>query len=309
MPVLSGVPQGSILGPLLFTVYINDLPSFISLSSCLLFADDTKLSKAVSSRLDCTHLQKDINALQQWSILSGLNFNVAKTFLLSFCSRSHQLSVDYTLNNSIIPKVTTAKDLGILFSENLSWSDHYNLISKNAYSQLSLIKRSFSSACPLSVKKLLYTSLVRSKLTYCSQVWRPMLLKDISNLERIQRRATKYIIGHSALSYRDRLISLQLLPLMYFYEYLDILLLIQSLKYPDDSFDIYTFISFSSSPTRSNTQTKLVPQYCASNRTRHFYFHRIVRLWNALPPIDLSLSPYNQITAQEVLLVAFSRTF
>ena len=151
-----------------------------------------------STVLTCS---KDINALQQWSILSGLNFNVAKTFLLSFCSRSHHLCVDCTLNNSIIPKVTAA---GILFSQNLSWTDHYNFISKNAYSQLSLIRHSFSSACPLSIKKLLYTSLVRSKLTYCSQVWCPMLLKDISNLERnrIQRRATKYIIGHSALSYR-----------------------------------------------------------------------------------------------------------
>lgn len=290
LPVCSGVPQGSILGPLLFLVHINDLPSFISFSSTLLFADDTKLSKAVSSTLDCSHLQQDIHALEQWSSFSGLQFNVTKSFLLRFCCHSPQQTVNYTLNNSVIPQVTTTRDLGVLFSENLSWTDHYNSLLRQAYSQLYLIKRTFSTACPLSVKKLLYTSLVRSKLTYCSQVWRPMLIKDITNLERIQRRATRYITGHSSPSYRDRLISLHLLPLMYFYEYLDILLLVQSLKFPDESFAITNYISFSSSSTRSNSTSKLSSRYCAFNRSRHFYFNCIVRLWNALPPIDLSLS-------------------
>ena len=114
-----------------------------------------------------------------------------------------------------------------------------------------------------------------------------MLIKDIINLERIQRRATKYITGGSTLSYRDR--PLHLLPLMYFYEYLDVLL-VQSLKYPDDSFNINNYITFSSSTTRSNSLTKISFRYCATNRARHFYFNRIARLWNALPHIDLSLS-------------------
>ena len=225
--VLPGVPQGSILGPLLFVAHINDLPTFISFSNTLLFADDTNLSKAVSSSLDCSHLQQDIQALQKWSSLSGLTFNVAKLFLLRFCSHSSNTSVDYHLNNSAIPHVTTSRDLGILFSANLSWTDHYNSISHSAYGQLNLIKRTFSSASPQFVKKALYTSLVRSKLTYCSQVWRPMLIKDIINLERIQSRATRYILGGwSAYDYRDRLISLHMLPLMYFYEFLDIIFLV-----------------------------------------------------------------------------------
>ena len=87
LPVLSGVPQGSILGPLLFVAHINDLPTFISFSNTLLFADDTKLSKAVSSSLDCSHLQQDIQALQKWSSLS---FNVAKSFLLRLRLHSNE---------------------------------------------------------------------------------------------------------------------------------------------------------------------------------------------------------------------------
>ena len=77
----------------------------------------------------------------------------------------------------------------------------------------------------IHIKKLMYISLVRSRLTSCSQVWRPMLIKDIVTLERVQRHANKFIVAASSVSYRDRLITLNLLPLMYFYEYLDLLIL------------------------------------------------------------------------------------
>ena len=107
-------------------------------------------------------------------------------------------------------------------SYDLSWSKHYEAISKKAYNQLYLIKRRFSNGCPSSVKRMLYIALVRSQLTYCSPVWRPMFLHDIIRLEKIQRRATKFIVNDSSLSYRERLISLNLMPLMYFYEYIDL---------------------------------------------------------------------------------------
>ena len=89
------------------------------------------------------------------------------------------------------------------------------MISSRAYRCLGLIRRSFSSYVPIKVKKLLYLSLVRSQLTYCSQVWRPRLIKDFTSLERIQRRATKFILNDFSSNYRDRLITLNLLPLLY----------------------------------------------------------------------------------------------
>ena len=105
---------------------------------------------------------------------------------------SHVL-FDYSLNNIPIQVVDCHRDLGILMSCDLKWWHHLNFISSRAYKILGLIRRSFSSRLPLSSKKKLYLSLVRSQLTYASQIWRPNLLKDISALERIQRRATKYI--------------------------------------------------------------------------------------------------------------------
>ena len=124
---------------------------------------------------------------------------------------------------------------------------------RNAYNQLYVIKRFFSAFCPPPIKRLLYISLVHSKLSYCSQVWRPMLIKDIVTLERIQHWSTKFITGTPSLSYWERLISLHLLPLMYFYEYLDVILLVQSLQHPDDSFNIHDYITFSSHTNRSSS--------------------------------------------------------
>ena len=92
-------------------------------------------------------------------------------------------------------------------------------------------KLAFKIICDIHIKKLMYISLVRSRLTSCSQVWQPMLIKDIVTLERVQRHANKFLVAASSVSYRDRLITLNLLPLMYFYEYLDLLFLVHSLKF------------------------------------------------------------------------------
>ena len=131
---------------------------------------------------------------------------------------------------------------------------------------------------------------MKSRLTYCSQVWRPHYLKDINLLEQIQRRATKYILNDFHSDYRTRLISLHFFPLMYTYELLDILFLVRSLQCPDPSFPISEFISFSSSSTRAGHSLKFIHQFSHTHLSNHSYFKRIVRLWNALPPIDLQLS-------------------
>ena len=130
------------------------------------------------------------------------------------------------------------------------------------------------------VKRLLYLSLVRSKLLYCSVVWRPRMIKDICLLESVQRRATKWILGDYRLDYKSRLLSLKLLPLMMVYEINDVLFLLKSLSSPSPSFDIRSFVSFSSNPYRSSC---LLHVLCKDNTSRHFYFNRLLRLWNSLP--------------------------
>ena len=161
------------LGPFFL---LSKLMTYHHLFHSLLYADDTKLSTPVSSPSDCSLLQFDIQALERWSSHSGLSFNASKSFLLRFCNRSPLASVDYSLKDFVISCVSSCRDLGVIFSSNLSWTEHYKVVSRNAYNQLYVIKRSFSVFCPPPIKRLLYISLVRSKLSYCSQVWRPMLI-------------------------------------------------------------------------------------------------------------------------------------
>ena len=230
LPVLSGVPQGSILGPLLFLLYINDLPDYLETSIMYMFADDSKCIHIIRNFNDTIDFQDDLNSVYHWSQTWKLKFNLSKTAFIQFGNNSAGSS-NYFLNGTTVNKQTSTKDLGIIVTSDMSWSNHYKSIASKAYKSLGLIRQTFKSNS-VCAKKMLYIFLVRSKLTYCSQLWRPQYIQDIVLLENIQRRATKYILNDYASSYRLRLIHLSLLPLMYIYELNDIMFFIKSLKRP-----------------------------------------------------------------------------
>ena len=215
----SGVPQGSILGPLLFLVFINDLPNSALSSFIHLFADDTKCSKQVICWNDVSNLQEDLDRLYSWSMKWSLFFNDAKCISMSFSSSQPFINSSYHIAGNSVKQQNFHRDLGIILQENLKWDHHYDSISAKAYQKLGLIKRTFSTSNSISTKNQLYLSIVRSQLSYGDQLWRPMLIKHIVSLEKIQRRATKFIVGYNSnLSYKERLIQLNLLPLMYHLE-------------------------------------------------------------------------------------------
>jgi len=191
LPAVSGVPQGSILGPVLFLIYMNDITSFIWHSQLLMYADDTKCFKHLSSVTDQILLQEDINAIFNWSISSQLNFNISKCIHLSFKSKSTSA---YYLSDSAVSTANSQKDLSLIVSNNLSWTEHYNHIIPHAYNILVLIRHSFNPSLSSPVKIKLYLTLFCSQLMYCTPIWCPYLLKDIQNIERIQRCATKFIL-------------------------------------------------------------------------------------------------------------------
>lgn len=292
LPVLSGVPQGSILGPLLFIIFINDLPLSVQASLILLYADDTKCSANIKSPSDTTLLQEDINAINSWGNLWRMTFNETKCVHLRFLPKLGPSPPTYTINSKTITSVDQHKDLGIILTSSLTFSEHYHQIISKANKTLGLIRRSFNTTS-ISAKKKLYLSLVRSKMTYCSPAWRPNLLKDIKALEQVQRRATKYITNDYHSDYKSRLSTLHILPLMYIYELNDIMLFISSLQNPSTSFNILNYVSFTSSTTRSATHHKLHHTLSSSTQTSNFYFNRLPRLWNSLPPIDLTTSTHS----------------
>ena len=156
-------------------------------------------------------------------------------------SLSHQepyLQHQYHINGTNLHSSNCQRDLGIMASRDLSWSNHYNKICLKAYKSLNLIRRTLPPNSSTKLKKQLYFSLVKSHMSYCSQLWRPRLIRDIQSIERVQRKATKYILNDYTSDYKTRLLSLHLLPLMYWYELQGIMFLVKCLQDPADNLDI-----------------------------------------------------------------------
>ena len=160
-----------------------------------------------------------------------------------------QDTYEYTINSNDLRKSETQRDLGILVHQNLTWRQHHSLVCKKSYISLYLIKRTIPANSLTNLKKQLYLSLVRSNLSYCSQLWRPMYIKDIQSIERVQKRATKYILNDFTSCYKSRLLKLKLLPLMHWLELQDIMYLVKCLKLPQNT--IAQLVSFISSKTRA----------------------------------------------------------
>ena len=215
------MPQGSVLGPLFFLIYIDDLPKCLTYSLISLFADDTKLLLNVTKFNDA-NLQSDLHAIVDWCDNWHLKLNLDKCSAMHFSNRSAPSVTNYSLGNHTINNIPHICDLGIQANNLLSFEQHYKSICNKAYQCLYMIRRSLHlHSAPAEIKKQIYLSLVRSKLTYCSQLLRTLLIKHITMLENVQRRATKFITNDYSSNYKIRLQRLHLLPLMYWLELKD----------------------------------------------------------------------------------------
>ena len=193
--VTSGVPQGTVLGPILFLIHINDLPLVVD-SQVRLFADDCLLYRQINDISDQIKLQKDLKSLENWAEDWGMSFNAKKCYIMSIKNKAPYF---YKLKDHILETVTSIPYLGVTISDDLKWNQHVGSISKKASSTLGFMRRNLRS-CPKECRKAAYFSLVRSKLEYAATVWDPYYQQDIDRLENIQRRAARFISN----DYRSR---------------------------------------------------------------------------------------------------------
>ena len=190
IPVSSGVPQGSVLGPILFLAYINDLPEQVK-SRVRLFADDTALYLAISSTTESEVLQTDLASLEQWEKMWDMQFNPSKCQVLQITKKAKPLNTKYILHNVELESVPAAKYLGVTIADDLSWSKHIDITTKKANQTLGFLKRNIR-VHNKDLKSVAYKTLVRPQLEYASTVWYPHTTTDINKVEAVQRRAARW---------------------------------------------------------------------------------------------------------------------
>ena len=206
--IISGIPQGTVLGPILFLIYINDLPELVA-SMLFLFADDSKIWRTIDSQEDIKILQEDLQTMCEWSKQWLLEFHPDKLKHLHLARNSNDPNYSYHLGEILSKLTVMEKDLGILVDSALSFEEHINTKVKKGNSMMGMIRRSFQF---LNIKTFLplYTALVRSGIEYGQAIWSPYKMKDIEKIEGVQRRATRVVPGLGDKTYEERLKILKL---------------------------------------------------------------------------------------------------
>lgn len=208
--VRSGVPQGTVLGPILFLVHISDINEGIY-SHVASFADDTRITRSVGDVTDVVQLQRDLDQIYDWQLRNNMAFNESKFEMLRYGKDSTiKLETLYTSSNGTpIMAKPTVRDLGILMSDSATFGDHIDHTVEKAKKLIAWILRTFSSRDSTTLKTL-WGSLVQPHLDYCSQLWTPSRVGDLQKLESLQRSFTSLIDGMKGSNYWQRLKSLNM---------------------------------------------------------------------------------------------------
>lgn len=248
--VTSGVPQGSNLGPLLFILFINDLPECVTSSYNLMYADDFKLFRVVSAKNDCAQLQCDLTSVSDWFKVNNMELNIDKCFVVSFTRNINYIAEDYYIGGVKIKRKVEVKDLGVTYQMNMKFNKHYINIANKAYKVLGFVIRN-SKKLNISTIIRLYNALVRPILEYASYIWLPQVWTNIDSIEKIQKRFLRflyvrqnntypYMVSYSSMLKSFKLVSLNVRRKIH--AVLFVYFILNNIKYQDCN--IINFIKF-----------------------------------------------------------------
>ena len=283
--VSSGVPQGSVLGPTLFLLYINDISEGIH-SQIKLFADDCLVYRNVQTSTDQQILQQDLNTLMKWADKWQMKFNIRKCKIMQISNHRNKIHCIYTMDGTPLATTEQHSYLGVQLHHKLSWEPHIDHICSKANRTLGFLQRNLQH-CPTHLRELAYKQFVLPVLEYCSTIWDPHHQKYISKLEMVQHRAARFVLGrpwrrHQRDSITTMLSTLKW-PVLYerrrwarltlLYKLLHNLLQIPERYLP----------SLSTSRTRCHHNFKFTHYQTSIDNYKYAFFPRTVPDWNNLP--------------------------
>ena len=296
--VTSGVPQGSVYGPVLFLVFINDLPDVIT-NPVKMFADDTKIYRRVDTQADCQSLQDDINGMQGWSGESQMRFHPLKCKVLRIGNEHPTFQYEMTdRNGNVVPLefVRCEKDIGVCMDNKLSFTDQVSEVTSKGLRTVGLIRRKFET-----LDKQMFLDLFKSQarpiVESSNLVWTPSTKRDQIELEKVQRRASSYVSGLQHLDYENRMRALGLPSLAYRRRRGD---MIEMYKRVNGCYDEeFPWVKIDSNPKGlRGTQFKLVKERKTNAAKRNAFSVRAVNDWLSLPDQVVNAPSVNAFKAR-----------
>jgi hypothetical protein len=284
-----GVPQGAVLGPLLFTLYVNSLPQLIT-SSCLMFADDLKLWRTVEGEREARLLQEDLNTLSSWCQARNLPINASKSGLMMI--GEDQVNPGYTIAGELIPLLQTTRDLGVMVSKDLKTHAHSDLARTRGLRTTWMLRRTFQVWTP-KLYRILNSTFIRPVIEYGQPAYFPCTLGESHRLEKVQSLGTRMVSGMRGLTYEQRCSTLQVFTLNYRRWRADLIFIYKTVckrRHPE------LLQYFPPSQVEHTRGHKFKLEVQRTDRLPHVYrlSRRAINDWNRLPPHVIEAETVNQ---------------
>ena len=291
-----GVPQGSILGPLLFLIYVNDMKNSSNILHFLQYADDSTTTFSSNNLNNCLDVMKiECNKVLEWLIANKLIINLNKTFIMIFTNRKRQANISIDINNHTIKEINECKFLGVMLDSKLKWQSHINHIS-NKISKSVAILRYLKFIFPKYILKTLYLTLVYPYLIYCNIIWGSADKTIIKPLVLLQKKCLRIICKVGFFEHTDPLFSeTKLLKIENIYK-------LNCAQFIYKCYNTNLFNDFKSKlitqreihnyNTRGNSQLRL--PFTKLKKCQQSFFYVGIKIWNVIP---LSIKLANSIVS------------